>query len=63
MSVRQQFTAGISGFALMGLYSAIMMATAGTAASWAWILLVGAIGLLVMTARSVAKAGAERRGG
>lgn len=62
MSQRQQLIAGITGFVLIGLYSWIMTAADGTAASWAWVILVAAVVLLVSTARSVAKARAERRG-
>ncbi len=63
MSARQQLTAGIAAVVLIGIYSWIMMATAGTVASWAWIILVAAFVLLALTGRSISTARSERRGG
>ncbi len=62
MSASQQLIAGIAGFALIGVYSWIMMASAGSAASWAWIVLAAAVVLLGSTARSVAAAREDGRG-
>jgi hypothetical protein len=38
--------------ALVGVYSWIMMASNGAAASWAWLILVAVVLLLVVAARS-----------
>ena len=54
MSKGQQLAAAIVGFALIGIYSWIMMGTSGGGGSWAWILLVAAVVLLVWTARAAA---------
>jgi preprotein translocase subunit SecD len=55
MTKNQQLTAGIAAVVLVGVYSWIMTASEGTIASWAWLLLIVAAALLVVTARSVAK--------
>ena len=52
MSASKRLTAGAIGVVLVIVYSAIMMATSGATASWAWLLLVAAIGALVVSARS-----------
>jgi hypothetical protein len=62
MSRKLQSVTGITVFALVGIYSWIMMVTAG-AASYAWIILVAAIALLAVAGRAVAKdRGAGGRG-
>lgn len=53
MSSTQERLSGIIGFVLIGVYSWIMMASNGEAASWAWLVLLAAVGLLAATARSV----------
>jgi hypothetical protein len=63
MSNTQQVTAGIVAVTLVVLYSIVMTTSGGTAASWAWVLLLGAFALLGWIARSAVTARAERRGG
>ena len=43
--------ASIIGLVLSGGYSLIMIATAGTAATYAWVILVAAIALMATSAR------------
>lgn len=52
MSTIKPLPTGIAGFALLGIYSWIMTGTNGTAASWAWLVLIAAVGLLAMAARA-----------
>ena len=54
MSSGMRIGAGIVGFALIGIYSWIMMATDGNG-GWAWLLLVAGIVLLVWTARAASR--------
>ena len=61
MSSTQQMTAGILGLALIGIYSWIMIATNGSAATWASLILLAAIALLVTAARSLAVSRAKER--
>ena len=61
MSSTQQMTAGILGLALIGIYSWIMIATKGSAATWASLILLAAIALLVTAARSLAVSRAKER--
>ena len=61
MSSTQQKTAGILGLALIGIYSWIMIATNGSAATWASLILLAAIALLVTAARSLAVSRAKER--
>lgn len=49
----KQRVAGIIGLILLGVYSLIMSATAGTA-PYAWVILGAAIGLVVIAAGSAA---------
>ncbi len=51
MATSKRLTAGAISVVLVVVYSVIMMATDG-AASWAWLILVAAIGSLVVAARS-----------
>ncbi len=51
MLQKHRHLASITSLVLFGAYSAVMMATSGTAA-WAWAILAAAIVLLVMSARS-----------
>lgn len=60
MSNRNPVALGIGAVALVVVYSIIMMATDGTAGSWAWILLVGVVALLAIAARTVTRVKAER---
>ncbi len=48
--------AGVAGFVLIGIYSWIMTATNGEAASWAWLVLVAAVALLAAAARAAVAA-------
>ncbi len=54
MSSAQQLFRGIAGFVLLGIYSWTMIASSGSAGSWAWVILVAGVALLGTTARSVA---------
>ncbi len=52
MLATKHVATGITGFALLGIYSWIMTGTNGEAASWAWLILVAAVALLAVTARA-----------
>ena len=52
MASRKRLSAGAMSIALVGVYSWIMMASNGTAASWAWLILVAVVLLLVAAAWS-----------
>lgn len=52
MSRKQQLTAGAIALLLVGIYSWIMIATSGTAASWAWLILVAVAAIVVIAGRS-----------
>lgn len=62
MSGKRQLAVGIVAIALVGLYSIIMMATSGAAASWAWLILVAVVVLVAAAARSARVGSTERRG-
>ena len=51
MKSKKRLSAGAISIVLVGVYSWVMMATDG-AASWAWLILLAAIALLVVAARS-----------
>ncbi|MCP3995865.1 MAG: hypothetical protein GY722_12500 [bacterium] len=51
MAANKRVWVGVIGIALVGVYSAIMMASNGAAASWAWLILAAAIGAIILAAR------------
>jgi len=52
MTSRKRISAGAISLVLVGVYSWIMMGSNGSAASWAWLILLAAIGMLVVAVRS-----------
>ena len=50
MSNRPQLAAGLAGLVLIVIYSWIMMASSGST-SWAWLILLGGVVMLVWSAR------------
>ncbi|MDH5373365.1 MAG: hypothetical protein OEX97_10520 [Acidimicrobiia bacterium] len=56
MSSKQQTATAIVALAMIGIYSWIMMASSGSAATWASLILLAAIALLVTAGRSLATA-------
>jgi hypothetical protein len=62
MLQRYRNLTGFAALVLVGVYSAVMMATSGSAA-WAWLILVAAVVLLVVAARGGFTAKDERQDG
>ena len=61
MSSTQKLLSAIVGLGLIGVYSWIMTAGGGNS-SWAWLILLAGIGMLVSTARPVAARKADQSG-
>jgi hypothetical protein len=62
MSRGQQVAGLIVGLGLIGIYSWIMVGSSGTTASWAWIVLLAGVGVLIWTARAAAISRSDDRG-
>jgi hypothetical protein len=64
MSNKRQATAAVIGLAGLGIYSWIMIGSSGTAASWAWLILVASLVALASAGWAVAGArSSEERDG
>jgi Na+/melibiose symporter-like transporter len=61
MSSTARLLSAVGGFVLLGIYSWVMTAGDGRPASWAWIMLLAAVALLLTSARSYAAVRAADR--